>query len=194
MTRGVRWPARVSGAVAGLVSAVVVVGGCGVQPQQRPEPVPSVPVGTAPPAPEEPGAVRTTVWMVRGERLQGVPRSVASLDLPSVLASLAAGPTRSEVVAGVRTAVVPQFFSGVRSEVSDRVAVVGATEQFAGLAGDDQLLAVAQLVWTVTEVPGVRRVRLEIDGRAVDVPTDRGLTGLPVGRADVSSVGPRRSG
>lgn len=189
MSRGAGRSAPV--AVVGVLAAALLATGCSVPAQERPEPVPTVPGPTQEPAAEEPGAVRTTVWMVREERLHAVARSVRTLDLPSLLASLAAGPTRAEVVAGVRTAVVPQYFSGVRSDVSARVAVVGATEQFAGLSGDDQLLAVAQLVWTVTEVPGIRRVRLEIDGRSVDVPTDRGLTGLPVGRRDVASVGPR---
>jgi spore germination protein GerM len=67
---------------------------------------------------------------------------------------------------------------------------VAVTREFTGLGGGNQQLAVAQIVWTVTEFPGVQQVRFSIDGQPLEVPTDEGLTDQPVDRDDYRSVAP----
>ena len=59
---------------------------------------------------------------------------------------------------------------------------------FAALSGRGQLLAVAQLVWTATEVCCASGVQVLLDGRPAALPTDTGLAERPVGRDDYRSV------
>jgi spore germination protein GerM len=78
----------------------------------------------------------------------------------------------------------------VERELSDGVATVSVTPGFPGLSGGNQLLAVAQVVWTLTELPTVTAVRFSVDGTPVEIPTDDGLTDRPVDRDDYRSVKP----
>lgn len=176
-----------------LAAVLVLLVACGVEPQPRAEPFSVAPPTSSAPTTEARGSADGVVYFLRGDRLHPVRRRLVSTRLDRLLQALAAGPTRGEVVDGVRTAVAPQYFAGARSDQSSQVAVVSATGQLASIAGHDQLLAVAQLVWTVTEARGVSRVRLEIEGRRVEVPTDAGLTGYPVGREHFASVAPTGS-
>ena len=68
------------------------------------------------------------------------------------------------------------------------VVTIGVSREFTEVAGGNQLLATAQVVFTVTEFPGVEAVRITADGSPVEVPTDDGLTDEPVGRDDYASV------
>jgi spore germination protein GerM len=57
------------------------------------------------------------------------------------------------------------------------------------LGGDEQLLAVAQLVCTLTARPGVGPVSFTLEGAPVDVPTgDGSLTSGPVSRDDYADL------
>jgi hypothetical protein len=57
------------------------------------------------------------------------------------------------------------------------------------LGADDQLLAVAQLVCTLTGRPGVGQVSFTLDGSPVDVPrSDGSLTDEPVSRDDYADL------
>ena len=177
--------------VAVLVSLALLGGACGVEPQRQPETVrlePSEPASTH--RPSNPSPVTVVVYFIRGKRLQAVNRGAPDSSARSMLQVLAAGPTRSEVLDGLRTAIPPLRFNASTSETSSSVAVVQVDEGFASITGENQLLAVAQVVWTITERPGVERARLELKGRPLEVPTDRGLVGYPVSRNDFSSVRP----
>jgi hypothetical protein len=68
------------------------------------------------------------------------------------------------------------------------VVTIGVAREFTEVAGGNQLLASAQVVFTVTGFPGVEAVRITADGSPVQVPTDDGLTAEPVGRDDYRSV------
>lgn len=90
----------------------------------------------------------------------------------------------------LRNAVPPGTL--VRSaELQNGVLSIDMTEQFGLVRGKDQVLALAQIVWTVTEYPEVQRVRVGVEGRYVPVPTDGETTTTdPVGRESYRSVGP----
>jgi spore germination protein GerM len=86
---------------------------------------------------------------------------------------------------GLTTAIGPDVT--VESvHVTDGLATValsgeGATQS----AGSDRTLAIAQLVYTATAIPGVNRVRFEVGGKTTEVPRGDGtLTSKPVHRAD----------
>jgi len=170
-----------------VLPLVFLVMGCGVPVQDDPAPLD---VGALPPQTSSPqgGSSTVRVYLVRGDRLHEVVRAAPNRSAESAIERLAAGPTRREVSQGLRTALVPQPLT-VTSDDSGTV-VLGATADFAGVSGADQLLAVAQLVWTLTDVPGVDRLNFTIDGRPIEVPTDSGLRGDAVGRADYVSVEP----
>ncbi|MGY1634636.1 GerMN domain-containing protein [Geodermatophilus sp. SYSU D01186] len=176
-------------AVVLLVAALLLVG-CGVRAETRPEPV------TTPAAPSSngdngpPGAgPRLTVFFVRGADLAPVERRTRATTTAAALDQLVEGPTRAEVRAGLRTALPPEVV-GVDEVLSDGLTTVSVTRGFTGITGGNQLLAVAQIVWTLTALPTVTTVRFVVEGTPVEVPTDGGLTDRPVGRDDYRSVAP----
>ena len=90
---------------------------------------------------------------------------------------------------GIRTALPPEVV-GVDEVLPDGLTTVSVTRGFTGITGGNQLLAVAQIVWTLTELPTVTTVRFVVEGTPVEVPTDGGLTNRSVGRDDYRSVAP----
>lgn len=182
-------PAVRLAARAGLVVALLLTG-CGVQPQDRPEPlvVPGSPSADVGPSPAQ-GRTALRVYFVRGARLEAVDRSAPDGDSPTVLGLLTAGPTRDEVLGGLRTAVTPRALVTSDAPVAGSTVEVALAPEFTAVSGSNQLLAVAQVVWTLTESPGVARVRFSAAGTPIEVPTDAGLTDQPVGRDDFRSVG-----
>lgn len=175
--------------LAALV-AVALVAGCGVSAQERAEPV-STGVPTV--APSEDGGrtagSRLTVYLVRGVELTPAERRFRSPTLTAALEELLEGPTRAEAADGVRTALAPDVV-GVEDVITDGATTVSLTRGFTGITGVNQLLAVAQVVWTLTDLNSVDRVTFTVEGAPVEVPTDAGLTTGPVDRADYGSVAP----
>ncbi len=89
---------------------------------------------------------------------------------------------------GLETALAPQQLSTVSG--NRRPLTVEATREFTSIAGDNQLLAAAQLVWTATGRDPHSLVRITVDGKPLEVPTDHGLSRLAVGRDDYATVRP----
>lgn len=176
-------------ALAGLFLTLVVTG-CGVGPQDRPEPVTTAartPTGTG--TDSRPTGTQLTVYFVRGAVLAPVERPTGAATTAAALEQLVSGPTRSEAATGIRTALPPEVV-GVDDDLPEGLTTVSVTRGFTGLAGGDQLLAVAQVVWTLTELPRVTEVRFVVEDRPVEVPADGGLTDQPVDRDDYRSVAP----
>ena len=170
---------------------LVLLCACGVGAQRSPESI-EVPrsAAPAPGAVSGPGGPEVTVFLVRGEQLEPVLRPGRSADVATALTLLVSGPLPTEVAGGLRTALAPQALE-VSREAPDEVTVeVAVTRDFTSVTGVDQLLAVAQVVWTVTQLPGIERVRFVAQGQPLEVPTDEGLSDQPVGRNDYRSVAP----
>ncbi|WP_432496563.1 GerMN domain-containing protein [Kineococcus auxinigenes] len=175
-------------AAAAVAALVAALGGCGVSTQEGPTSV-ALPVASAPTsAGSSSGAFVLQVYFVRDDRLVAVPRRTATATPQTALDQLVRGPRRSEVADEVRTAVAPQDL--VATPAPTGGVVVAAGRDFTNVGGANQLLAVAQLVWTLTELRGVERVRFTVEGEQVEVPTDAGLTHDPVDRDDYASVAP----
>ncbi|MCA0145371.1 GerMN domain-containing protein [Blastococcus sp. LR1] len=130
------------------------------------------------------------MWFVRDDRLEPVFRPVTPADPRTALDALVAGPTTVEVDGGLSTALTPEPLRTSGPSEEDPTVTVSVTRGFSGLVGGGQQLAVAQVVWTVTQFPGVDGVRFTGDGQALEVPTDDGLTAGPVGRDDYPSITP----
>jgi spore germination protein GerM len=170
----------------------VILGGCGVPAQDSPErlgdqgalPVVGTPVTSVP------GSTKATVWFVRAERLVPVERSVPEGGAQAAVRALLAGPTAEEVAAGMHTELGPS--SRVSTvDVNGRVANVAVDASFSQVQPDHQVLAVAQLVYTVTEVSGIDAVAITVDGEPVEVPgRDGALQDGPFRREHFSSFAP----
>ncbi len=170
--------------------AAALVAGCGVSAQDTAE---AVSTGARTAAPSGDGdrtaGSRLVVYLVRGARLAPLERRFRIPTTAAALAELLAGPTRAEAADGVRTAVAPEVV-GVEDVLSEGATTVVLTRGFTGITGGDQLLAVAQVVWTLTELETVDRVTFTVEGVRVEVPTDAGLSAGPVDRDDYRSVAP----
>ena len=177
-----------------LTLAATLVAACGI-PQDR-EPtitpggvvLPAVapsesPAPGGPVSPSSPYA-DVTLFLVRAEHLVKVGRRAPRADLIGALNRLLAGPREAEYAAGIRTAISPQ--TALRSaRLEGDTAVIDLSAAFVEVGGTEQILAVAQIVLTATAVPGAARVRLLLEGQAVEVPrADGTLSSESLGAAD----------
>lgn len=184
-----RSPAGAVCALTLLVTALLATG-CGVRPQDRPEPVTTAAARSSDTANGSTGAgPRLAIFFVRGAELAPVERRTNAATTAAALEQLMEGPTRAEVDTGIRTALAPEVV-GVDEVLPGGLTTVSVTRGFTGISGGNQLLAVAQVVWTLTDLPTVTTIRFVVEGAPVEVPTDAGLTDRPVGRDDYRSVAP----
>ncbi len=181
----------------GVACALVACGllaACGVQPDRTAsvENDRNVPFDlldrSASTAPATTVVDRTTdVYLVDGDHLRAVHRPATS-DPAALVAALVQGPTADEGTTGLRTAVLGPDF--VRATTVDAdVAVVELGPSFTTVNVDQQILALGQLVFTLTSLPGVNRVRFQLDDETTKVTRADGstVTGA-VSRADYDSL------
>lgn len=187
--------------VAGLF-VVVVVAGCGVPTQDSADVAAreEVPFGlldadrqpVAGANPSQGVVVEVFLYSEDQERLVAVERRIRSGSAQAALAELEEPPTSTEQLAGLTSAL--SDVDGISTvEVSDRVVEVDLTEAFADIGGSDQLLALAQIVYTATARPGVDEVTFRLDGERVEIPIGDGtLTTGTVDREDYEQLRPQR--
>ena len=93
----------------------------------------------------------------------------------AVLASLAAGPTDVEVGESLRSAIAdPKMIVDV--VVAGGTATVDLDASFDQIPATDQVLAIGQMVLTLTNQRGIGQVRFELAGAEVAVPLPDGRT------------------
>jgi spore germination protein GerM len=191
-----RRPARVLLTALGAALGVVLTG-CGIDPQAGPELVTlsAAPTSATPSSTGTPGG-DLVLWFLRDGRLVPTTREAEDGESPAVLDLLAEGPTATEVSAGLGTALLAQQpgLEVVDEDPTDPLVTVQVGQQFLSLTGTDQLPAVAQVVWTVTELPGVEEVLFATESGPLEVPTDDGLTAEAVQREDYASLAPEATG
>jgi spore germination protein GerM len=134
-------------------------------------------IAPRPAQPEE--AVR--VWFVREDHLAGTLRTVGSPPDPQVvLDELLSGPSDAEQQQSLRSAIAdPAAVIGV--SIAGGVATVALSAAFSDIPANDQILAVGELVLTLTDLRGIGRVAFQVEGTDVAVP-------LPTGNASATSV------
>ncbi len=190
---------RVRGAGVALAAAAVLAG-CAIGAERAPQEVADdrVPYGLLDAATttvtEAVGRVDTVVlYLVDDDRLEPVFRQVPAGSTPAeVLDVLVAGPTEEESADGLTSAVAgAPPIAGVTSVRG--TAYVDLAADGSGGSIEEQRLAVAEVVFTLTGRPGIGRVAFTLDGEPVDVPNGSGaLTGEPLAREDFAAVAPRR--
>jgi hypothetical protein len=130
----------------------------------------------------------TEIFLVQAEHLVAVRRNTPRRELVDVLNLLLQGPTQAEFGAGIRSAISPQ--TTLRSVlVEGNTGIVDLSGALVEVGGQEQILAVAQLVLTATAVPGIGQIRFLLEGQSVEVPrADGTLTSETLRAADYSGL------
>jgi spore germination protein GerM len=174
-----------------LVLAALTLVGCGIPLDAGPEAIevdmdqPSDVGGDT--ASGELAAV--SMYLIRNDVLVRVSRDLPSpASVSIILESLLDGVTQPEERANLRTAIPPRT-DIVEVIETDAVLRVNLSNEFAAVGGEEEVLAVAQIVLTAVSIEGVDRVTFELDGVPTDVPVAGGaLSDSPVGASDYESL------
>ena len=190
---------RVSRAVVVGVALLLALAACGIPAQKSASKVADdrVPFrlldknSSDAPAASQLGNRDAVIYLARGGRLVPTARSLPPpLTLQRVLRALGRGPTSPEVAAGIRTAL-PVEGTPRSVRVARGTATVDLPTSFTTLSRGDQVLALAQIVYTVTDHPGIGQVQFTLNGTTTDIPrADRSLTSTPVSREDYLALAP----
>lgn len=176
-----------------VVLLLLLAVGCGGEGGVRvlgPDEVPDDLYGSPSPMPTEAPARDVLVWFVEGSRLTSVVRPISGAGgRPEfALRSVLEGPTPAERERGLRTAV-PDGAELLEVTVENAVSEVNLSKEFElGAEQRELLLRVGQIVYTVTGIGGVRRVRFLIDGEPASVLGEDGATRETVTRAHYASL------
>jgi spore germination protein GerM len=133
--------------------------------------------------------VEVRLYWVADGRLASEPVSFAAPPSPSTLVTLLErGVPPGGVNQGLRSAL--SGTDAIRSvELQEGTAVVEVRTALTELPERDQLLAVAQIVASLTSSPTTDAVEFRLDGRLLDVPTPDGtLVRRPLRREDYASL------
>lgn len=181
-----------------VLALSIVCGGCGIPTSGVPKPIAaaSVPftlLGTEPVGAQPPSlGPATLVYYVRQDRLAPVTRHIPGSNVPAAsVRMILSGPTASEANDGLASDV-PARTRLVSLDVTGRVATVDLSKEFGTIGGSDQVLAVAQIVYTVTASRYIDAVSFAINGRRIEVPDGSGsLSVTPRARVDYRALAPR---
>ena len=157
--------------------ALVVLAGCSIQPNSGARDIPEDqqrqldPGGNA--AAEATGSSRVFLVATDGEEqhLRSVLRAAAGSEL--VMGALLEGPNNDEIAAGLDTELPAGLtLNSVRQ--SGATLTVDVSDELNGLTSSELRMAVGQIVFTASELPGVRAVQLRVDGEPRAWPDGRG--------------------
>jgi len=152
---------------------------------------PATTTTTAPGSPPAVGVPEPIFLVSPTGHLTAVTREVqVPASLNEILGALFDGPTSAESTAGLQS-FLSGSSTGITATVVNGVATVGFHTDPIQVVGPDQTLAIAQMVYTATQQPGVTAVSFEIAGQGIQVPTASGVqVSRPVGRADYAPQAP----
>jgi spore germination protein GerM len=188
-------------AAAAVAVLVLATAGCGVRSDAAPRELSSeeIPYGLLEEAPATSTSVPTPsvakaavlVYFVSGDRMVSVVREVnAPASVPKALTALLFGPQEDEAARGIRSSINPTAAVQAR-QVDPSTYLVDLSSEFASGSTSEQVLGLAQIVYTATEVAGVTGVRFTLNGAPVEVPTPSGpLIASPVGREAFAEFAP----
>jgi spore germination protein GerM len=152
--------------VRAALAGLALFGGCAIQPNAGPRDIPDAQQreldvgGNA--AGEAVGSSRVFLVVTDGEeqQLRSVLRDAASGE--PVMEALIDGPNNEEIAAGLDTELPAELaLNDVRQ--SGATLTVDVSDEILTLTSSELRLAVAQIVFTADELPGVRSVQLRVD-------------------------------
>lgn len=173
-----------------LTLAVLALAACGIPVEAEPEVV-DVVIAPSPetesPAPGDLAAV--PMYLVSNDSLVRVTRDLPSPpSLTSIFDSLLGGVTEPERSENLRTAIPPGTETIAVAE-DGSVIQIDLSSEFAAVGGEEEILAVAQIVLTATSIEGVDLVAFRLEGVPTDVPVASGALSVdPVSAADYESL------
>lgn len=188
-TRRPRWLPVAAVVLATALSA------CGVPRSSQPAAIDpsSVPFGLLDPSAgtdqAPPGTQPATLYLVKGAHLVPARRVLpAPVRADTLVRSVLQPLDTAETAAGLRSAV-PAPTRLLSLDLIGTTATIDLSADFAQVSGDEQVLAVAELVLAATASDEVTAVQFQLEGRAVDVPSaDGSLSEGPVTRAEYQSL------
>lgn len=153
-----------------VLIALTVAGGCAVSPDEAPRDIvqaaADVAQNASPSAQVAEGTGRIYLTVTSGTGQATILRSVArdaGDDLDALLAALLAGPNTNEFADGYRSSLPPDLAVNGRQRRGDLIAL-DLTDEIKDLSGNSLILGLAQIVYTVSELAGVERVLITVDG------------------------------
>ena len=172
---------RIGRAATALAACLAILTGCAIQADNAPRDIPADERGQLDPV--APGAAEATgqsrIYLVAdqgsgGDReLRTVLRDVKPLTPEAVLAALIAGPNQGELDAGMTSELPPE--STVHSaRLVAGTLTVDISGELLEKPGSSLRFAVAQIVFTGSELEGVRTVRIRVDGQIRAWPDGQG--------------------
>ena len=173
-----------------LLVAVVVLASCGIPVDDAPETFSLEEVGPAIenlPAAGELAAA--PLYLVGDDGLARVTRDLpVPVDAEAVLRSLLSGVTEPEDRSGLSSSI-PVGTDLLGFDIANAIVTVNLSADFASVGGQQEILAVAQIVLTVTQFGDADGVVFELDGVTTDVPTaDGALATIAVSPADYEAL------
>lgn len=176
------------------VVAAAVLATCGVPSDDEPRAIEAanVPFGLLSPTAEattttQPSAftatTRVTIYLTTPEgTLRPVQRQVeAPSSVERAITSLLGGPTEGES-SRLATAITSDTELLSVQGPENGLVIIDLSRELLSITGRQQILALAQVVWTATSLPFVDRVLFEFEGEPAEVPNENGtLTSAPLG-------------
>jgi len=140
--------------------------------------------------PNDSGQEEALVYFAKNGRLVASSRRLKPpVSARSLVNSLSRGPTQVEIAAGLRSALPDDAVR--RVSISSGTARVDLARPFTELSSSDQIIALGQLVYTLTGQPGVGLVRFTLLDQPTEVPrADGSLTPGRVSRDDYAAIAP----
>jgi spore germination protein GerM len=190
-----------------LVSAATA--GCGISTNDEPETikenVPPDLLDTETAAPETPGGSAETetvnVWFLRTDREdearvtprpRQVPRPATQMNVLETL--IKDPPIEMERLGGIFTAIPEEVTVTRQPQQRDGVLVVSLSDDFYDLQGETARNAYAQIVFTATELPGVRAVQFLRDGEVFNAVDGQGQSSRePLSRVSFRNLRPENA-
>jgi hypothetical protein len=184
--------------VAAAVIALLVLAACGVPSQDTATKVDAkqVPFGLldknrGAAVGDRSGDRDVVIFLTREGRLVRAVRKVPPpVTFDALLELLKQGPTSTELDQGTRSAV-PDDDTFESVELAGGTAIVNLGKPFTAPSSAEQVLALAQIVWTLTARPGVGQVQFTLGDAGIEIPVANGtVTTDPVSRDDYLPLAP----
>jgi hypothetical protein len=194
--------ARTSSALAGLLAAVVVLASCGVPENATPRALDGeVPYDllasttTVPSAglPDASGDPVMLYFLDDEGRLAPAQRQLPSpVNSDDLLRLLFDGVSDAELGEQLNSAIAPGTrLLGVKGPSAEGVLTLDITDDLLRVTGRRQSQAIAQIVWTATQLKGVESVQFEIEGKPTEVLSGNGnFTEVPLARRHFDTLEP----